>query len=221
MQITGALPYLSSLDLTRGVLTPGRRKATHLSDLADYFADRAAVAARLAAGDDPVVYEVYVGEMPQERAGATAGAAAGASEGASAGVSTALGPGQISFGTTVIHPGDVAGEFYMTRGHFHSLTDRDEVYLGLAGRGLLLMEDREGRFAVVEMGPGALAYVPGAFAHRTVNTGEEDFVFLALYPADGGHDYGSIRERGFSRRVFAVPAADGGGRTAVLRAVGG
>ena len=51
------------------------------------------------------------------------------------------------------------------------------------------------------MGPGVVAYVPPHWAHRTVNTGSEPFVFLAIYPGDAGHDYGTIETEGFPQRV--------------------
>jgi glucose-6-phosphate isomerase len=39
-------------------------------------------------------------------------------------------------------------------------------------------------------------------AHRTVNVGDEPFCFLALWPADAGHDYGSIEKSGFAQRLI-------------------
>ncbi len=35
----------------------------------------------------------------------------------------------------------------------------------------------------------------------TVNTGGEPFVFLAVYPGDAGHDYGTIETDGFKQAV--------------------
>ena len=47
------------------------------------------------------------------------------------------------------------------------------------------------------MRPGTVAYVAPCWAHRTVNTGSEPFVFLAVYHGDAGHDYGTIETEGF------------------------
>ena len=47
-----------------------------------------------------------------------------------------------------------------------------------------------------------MVYVPGNTAHRTVNTGDEPLVYLAVYPASAGHDYGVIAQRNF--RSFVV-----------------
>jgi glucose-6-phosphate isomerase len=55
------------------------------------------------------------------------------------------------------------------------------------------------------MGPGTVAYVPPNWAHRTVNTGEEPFVFFAVYPGQAGHDYGTIEKTGFPQRVLRMP----------------
>jgi glucose-6-phosphate isomerase len=102
--------------------------------------------------------------------------------------------------TTAIQPGLVEEEYFMTKGHFHEKREMGEVYLGLSGRGFLLMFV-DGRSAEVEIGPGTLAYVPPFWAHRTVNVGDDSFAFLAVYPADAGHDYATIEEKGFPRRV--------------------
>jgi glucose-6-phosphate isomerase len=38
-----------------------------------------------------------------------------------------------------------------------------------------------------------------------VNTGEDPFVFFAVYPGQAGHDYGTIEQTGFPRRVMRTP----------------
>jgi len=99
--------------------------------------------------------------------------------------------------TTVIEPGRVGEEYFMTKGHFHAERDRSEIYVGLAGEGRLVMATEDGRPHVEEMRAGAVCYVPGHWAHRTVNVGAEPFVFFATYPADAGYDYGTIEREGF------------------------
>jgi glucose-6-phosphate isomerase len=59
----------------------------------------------------------------------------------------------------------------------------------------------DGGCSTIEIEPGTIAYVPPNHAHRTVNTGSEELVFLGVYPADAGHDYESIEQSGFSARV--------------------
>jgi glucose-6-phosphate isomerase len=52
------------------------------------------------------------------------------------------------------------------------------------------------------MQPGDLSYIPGKWAHRTINTGDAPLVFFAIWPVDAGHDYESIEKSGFLRRVL-------------------
>ena len=99
--------------------------------------------------------------------------------------------------TTVIEPGTVGREYYMTKGHFHEVRERAEVYIGLAGEGRLLFATEDGRHAVEPMSRGTVNYVPGGWAHRSVNVGDDRLVFFAAYVADAGHDYATIEERGF------------------------
>ena len=105
--------------------------------------------------------------------------------------------------TTVIEPGRVGREYFMTKGHFHERRDRAEIYLGLAGEGLLVMATQEGRHAVEPMRRGTVNYVPGWWAHRSVNVGDEPLMFFAAYVGDAGHDYATIEEHGFPVVVLA------------------
>jgi glucose-6-phosphate isomerase len=105
--------------------------------------------------------------------------------------------------TTVIQPGRVGEEFFMTKGHFHAKRDRAEIYVGLSGEGRLVMATEDGRTAVETMRPGSVSYVPGFWAHRTVNVGDEPLVFYAVYPGDAGYDYATIESEGFPIVVLA------------------
>jgi glucose-6-phosphate isomerase len=109
--------------------------------------------------------------------------------------------------TTVLEPGTVGREYFMTKGHFHAVRDRSEVYLGLSGEGLLLLATEEGEHRVVEMRRGTVAYVPGGWAHRSANTGTAPLVFFAAYIGDAGHDYKTVAEHGFP--ILAVHGPDG------------
>lgn len=99
--------------------------------------------------------------------------------------------------TTVLQPGRVGDEYFMTAGHFHAVRERAETYLGLRGRGLVVLADEEGRWQVEELSPGSLVSIPGGWAHRTVNPGPEPLVFFSTWIADAGHDYETIRRSGF------------------------
>lgn len=146
-----------------------------LADLKGMFADVEAEAALMA--ENPLIYRVY--EATQNPAV----------------------PGQLRYSTTVIYPGAVGGEYFMTKGHYHALGDRAELYLGLAGEGYLILQTPEGEINVQRMTPGAAAYVPPYWGHRTINVGSDNFAFFACYPADAGYDYGSIVQTGFASIV--------------------
>lgn len=104
--------------------------------------------------------------------------------------------------TTVIEPGTVGDEFYMTAGHFHAMRDRAEVYVGLAGEGQVVLADERGEWRCEPIRTGMVVYIPGGWAHRTVNTGDERLVFFSTWIADAGHDYEIIREHGFPVAVM-------------------
>ena len=105
--------------------------------------------------------------------------------------------------TTVLEPGTVGREYHMTKGHFHERRDRAEVYLGLAGEGRLLLASEDGRHAVEPIRRGTVGYVPGGWAHRSVNVGDEPLVFFAAYVGDAGHDYATVERHGFPVLVVA------------------
>ncbi len=149
-----------------------------LGSLRGQFADEAAYQAALAREDTPL-YEVY--EMVRPNL-----------------------PGELLFGLTVLHPGKVGGEYYMTKGHFHAVLETAEIYTTLQGRGMLVMENPDGNSAVMEFLPGRTLYIPPQWAHRSVNTGSQDLVFSYIYPAHSGHDYGTIEQHGFRKRVIDV-----------------
>ena len=90
----------------------------------------------------------------------------------------------------------------MTKGHFHTVLETAEVYFCLKGEGMIVMETPEGDWAVEELRPGRVLYVPPRWAHRSVNTGfQEDLVTFCVYPGHSGHDYGTIEAQGFCKVV--------------------
>jgi glucose-6-phosphate isomerase len=110
--------------------------------------------------------------------------------------------GELLQGISIVHPGKVGEEFFMTKGHFHSVLDTAEVYYCLRGEGVMVMESSEGDWAVEELRPDRVLYVPPRWAHRSVNTSVgEDLVTFFVYPGNAGHDYGSIEQQGFRKLV--------------------
>jgi glucose-6-phosphate isomerase len=110
-------------------------------------------------------------------------------------------------GTTTVWPGQVAGEYFMTRGHFHAKRNRAEFYWCTGGRGLLLLMDAARRCRAERMEPGSVHYIPGGAAHRAVNTGDGPLSFEACWPSDAGHDYAALVRAPFPWRVFCVDGA--------------
>lgn len=168
-------PFSMVVD-AEGILQPWTsRIQRHLSDMAGMYADADAERDAIAT-DDAVVYEVYQHDMPEH-------------------------PGELIVCTTLLHPGKVGNEYFMTKGHYHEVRDRGEVYYGLAGEGRLVLA-KDGECTTAPIVPGTVAYVPPHWAHRTVNTGADQFIFLAVYPGDAGHDYGTIETEGFPKLVL-------------------
>jgi glucose-6-phosphate isomerase len=166
-------PFTTLLDLASGMLDPEREVVERT--LSDM---RGMYLEEYDGTDDPVVYRVYGIPAPATNA-------------------------NLLSSTTVIRPGRVGREYFMTKGHFHERRDRAEIYLGLSGEGLLVMATEQGRHAVEPIRRGTVNYVPGWWAHRSVNVGDEPLVFFAAYLGDAGHDYATIEERGFPVVVLA------------------
>jgi glucose-6-phosphate isomerase len=99
-------------------------------------------------------------------------------------------------GISVLNPGKIGSEFFMTRGHLHQRADRPETYYCISGHGILLLETLEGKVEAVEMRPGSLIYVPPFWVHRSVNVGSEIFATIFSYPADAGQNFEIVRQAG-------------------------
>lgn len=166
------------IDLVTGALegasiTKGGRR---LGDLQGFFRDQAAWAAM-----DPE-REVYRVEsfMPQP-------------EGS---------PGALCCATTILMPGEVAGEYFMTRGHYHDRPDGPELEICVSGAGALILMDEHRNTRVEWMSTGSVHHVGPRTAHRAANTGPLPLVFISFWSSEIGHDYDTIVRRGFSARLM-------------------
>jgi glucose-6-phosphate isomerase len=111
--------------------------------------------------------------------------------------------GELLHGISIVHPGKVGNEYFMTKGHYHTILETAEVYFTLKGQGYMVMETPEGDSAIEELAKGKLLYVPPRWAHRSVNINpEEDLVMFFVYPGNAGHDYGTIETQGFKKLVI-------------------
>ena len=102
------------------------------------------------------------------------------------------------YGLGVLMPGKVGDEYYMTKGHLHAWRPAAEVYIGLEGEGVMLLEDEHtGDTRMEVLAKNTVVYVPGHTAHRTINTGTEPLKYIGVYPSAAGHDYAPIAEKNF------------------------
>jgi len=162
---------------------PIRRR---LSAMNGMYADERAFAEMLEA-DDPIVYEFHDMHLPEDA-------------------------GEVAFGTSIVYPGKVGDEYFMTKGHFHTILETAEVYYCLRGGGCMLMENPEGDWEARDLKPGCAVYVPPRYAHRSINTSPtERLVTFFAFRADAGHDYGAIETKGFRKLVV-----DCGGRPEIV-----
>ena len=144
-----------------------------LTSMRGQYHDTAAYEAMLAE-DDALLYEVFELARPHTS-------------------------GEVLHGISIVHPGKIGDEYYMTKGHFHTVLETAEVYLCLSGQGAMVMETPEGDWVVETLSPGRVLYVPPRWAHRSVNTGSDDLITLFAYPGHAGHDYGTIEQQGFRK----------------------
>ena len=150
-----------------------------LSQMQGMYLDTAAEAEALRQGD-PLVYEFHSCPAP-------------------------LHAGDIAFGCSIVYPGKVGQEYYMTKGHFHTILDTGEVYYCLSGHGYMMMESPEGDWEAIELTPGKACYVPKRYAHRSVCVGKPSdgpLVTFFAFRADAGHDYGTIETKGFRKLLI-------------------
>jgi glucose-6-phosphate isomerase len=108
------------------------------------------------------------------------------------------------WGSTVIEPGQVDTEYFMTHGHFHSKRDRTEYYATIEGEGALILMDESRKTWMEPMFPGSLHFVPPSVAHRVANSGKVPLRVVACWPSDAGHDYDVVRRFGFGARLLNV-----------------
>ena len=174
LKMTAAI--LSKMDLDRGLIEGASITERFLADLRGAFLDEAAYQQALAAGN-PLLYRVSTISAPQ-------------------------GEGQLHYALGWLEPGKVGREYYLTKGHYHAWREAAEVYIGLRGRGCILLEaEASGESRLLPLGAGLVVYVPGHTAHRTINTGTEPLLYLGVYPAAAGHDYEPITRRNFRKVV--------------------
>jgi glucose-6-phosphate isomerase, archaeal len=178
--------YLKHFDPTSAQIEGAPMIERHLSQLEGCFADASAYTAALK-HKDALVYSVSSFEP-------------------------ASNPGDLHIGLGQLMPGRVGSEFFLTRGHLHTWREASEIYIGLSGDGLMLLELEGGEATAVPLRANSIVYVPGHTAHRTVNVGSSPLTYLGIYPAQAGHDYAAIAANNFRQVVI-----ERGGQAMVMK----
>jgi oxalate decarboxylase/phosphoglucose isomerase-like protein (cupin superfamily) len=165
--VAASRPFRVMLNFETGSLTPFSDSfVRRLSDMAGAYADQDAVTRQLAAGQDPVIYTGFDAAVPHAA-------------------------DHLPFRTTIISAGSVGGEFFMTKGHHHC-RDAAEVYVGMAGEGLMIMQSRDGDVSHTARGYGESERIVG----QVVRDHPGDTLYVAtkvppknrIWPAPSGVD---------------------------------
>ena len=163
-------------DLNNGISPERKPIQRRLSDMKGMYSDSMSEQL-LIKKENPLVYEYYDLGAPEHA-------------------------GDLAFGPSIVYPGKVGNEFFMTKGHYHTILDTAEVYYCLQGRGYMLMENPEGDWDAKELTPGTAVYVPKRFAHRSINAGNGPLITFFTFRADAGHDYGTIETKGYRKLLI-------------------
>ena len=163
-------------DLITGFSKTAQTTKRYLSSMSGMFCSQSAVDLVLQK-EDPLIYEFYELDCPPRQ-------------------------GDLAFGTTILYPGKIGREYFMTKGHFHSLLDTAEVYYTLSGEGYMVMENQDGDTREIRLLKNNAVYVPRGYAHRTVNTGTVPLVLFYTFDANAGHDYGTIESKGYRKLIL-------------------
>ena len=94
--------------------------------------------------------------------------------------------GDFEEGLTMINPGTVGKEFFMTKGHKHK-KDSPEIYILIKGKGKLIIQENSTK--IIDLKKNVYYHIPGTSGHRLVNVGEEPLEVLTIYGKNAGHDY--------------------------------
>ena len=169
-------PFTFKIDMDEGTMTNLDNHVTRrLSSMKDQYNDTKTYE-KMLQEKDILLYEVYEKLVPETS-------------------------GELIQGLSIVHAGKVGNEYFMTKGHFHSILKTAEIYFCIKGQGYMMMETKEGKWDAKGLNPNTVLYVPGGWAHRSINTGCRNLVTWFIYPADAGHDYATIKEEGFRKLV--------------------
>ena len=175
-KFNGLQGFIIDFDLKTGLSkSEAESSKRRVSNMRGMFVNEAATEEMIKNGD-PLVYEFYEMGAPEKA-------------------------GDLAFGSSITYPGKVGNEYFMTKGHFHTILETAEMYYCLSGEGYMLLENPEGDWSAQKLSPGMTVYVPPRYAHRSINTGNVPMVTVFCFRGDAGHDYGTIETKGYRKLI--------------------
>ena len=102
----------------------------------------------------------------------------------------------INLGLTVINPGAINKEFFMTKGHIHT-KKTPEFYILFEGSGLLLIQ-KNNKQKTIKLKKEEITLIPEDYVHRLINIGNKKLKVLTIYHENSKPDY-NIR---FKKKFF-------------------
>jgi glucose-6-phosphate isomerase len=173
-------PFSLEIDLETGKMPMATNHLIrHASDMKGYYLNEEALQESIKNNGDLIHYEVFEYPIPEEY-------------------------GHLMYCISKLYPGKIDEEFFMTKGHYHTVQQTAEIYLCLKGEGYMLMKTSDGKCETIGMKRGQMVYVPPYWAHRSVNIGIEPLISFCVYPAEAGHNYGDIKKQGFPKRIVEM-----------------
>ncbi len=102
----------------------------------------------------------------------------------------------INLTLTEIEPGNVNGEFFLTKGHVHK-NGTPEFYVLLEGKGLLLLQ-KGNKVKEIKLKVGKINLISEGYSHRLINMGNTKLKVLTIYHENSKPNY-NVK---FKRRFF-------------------
>ena len=120
-----------------------------LKDVAPWFSNKKAIAEALRKNKNKVIYETHTDKLSP-----------------------------INLTLTVVYPGMIGKEYYMTKGHIHR-KKVPEFYILMEGKGKLLMQ-KQSNVKVINLKKGEIVLIPIGYAHRLINNGNQKINDLTI-----------------------------------------
>jgi len=140
-----------------------------LGDMKNHFQDKEEVKKILNEGKNPLIYTVYRKDLDDKK----------------------------NLSLTLMKPGKIGKEFFMTKGHRHDKPHK-ELYVLVKGKGKLILQDIDDNVKVINLKKGKEIKIPGDSAHRLVNAGKETLEVITIDFKDVGKDYSTE----FKKRIL-------------------